>query len=210
VGDKVKSGPRPYKPDWKTALIFARAAPRCRARCRRSRLPCRGPAMRSRLVCRLHGGKGGGPKGDKNGAQGPGYYTAEATAGRPRRRDVDPGRPTEGLPQQRARWLQRKVGSRTTGEAHEPIASPGPPRRLAAHTLEFSAALSFPAADTEAEMWRAFGAEVDRKTFSRCCSGTVRVLHRCCSGTRNRPSFHLSTRQAPFATIHRCCSGTPI
>ena len=78
----MKSANRPYKPDWQTALGLARAAPRCRARCRRSKLPCRGPAMHGRPVCRLHGGKGGGPKGDLNGAYRTGRYTAEAKAER--------------------------------------------------------------------------------------------------------------------------------
>lgn len=53
----------------------------CAAR-RRSKLPCRGPAMRGRPVCRLHGGKGGGPMGDRNGAYRTGRYTAEAEAER--------------------------------------------------------------------------------------------------------------------------------
>lgn len=55
-----------------------------------------------------------------------------------------------------------------------------------------------------------FGAAVDRKTESRCCSGPVRVLDRCCSGTKAPPSVHLSTRQSRFGAVHRCCSGTPI
>jgi hypothetical protein len=78
----VKSTNRPYKPDWEGALALAQAAPRCRARCRRSKLPCRGPAMHGRPVCRLHGGKGGGPKGERNGAYRTGRYTAEAKAER--------------------------------------------------------------------------------------------------------------------------------
>jgi hypothetical protein len=77
---KVKSTHRRYRPDWKGALVFARVSPRCRARCRRSKLPCRGPAMRGRPVCRLHGGKGGGPKGERNGTYRTGRYTAEAKA----------------------------------------------------------------------------------------------------------------------------------
>ena len=68
------------QPDWKAALAYARAAPRCRARCRQSKLPCRGPAVRDRPVCRLHGGKGGGPKGERNGAYRTGHHTAEAKA----------------------------------------------------------------------------------------------------------------------------------
>ena len=78
----MKSNHRPYKPNWKAALVLARAAPRCRARCRRSKLPCRAPAVRGKPVCRLHGGKGGGPMGERNGAYRTGRYTAEAKADR--------------------------------------------------------------------------------------------------------------------------------
>ena len=78
----MKSPHRPYKPDWQAALAFAQTTPRCRARCRVSKLPCRGPAMRGKAVCRLHGGKGGGPKGERNGAYRTGRYTAEAKAER--------------------------------------------------------------------------------------------------------------------------------
>ena len=78
----MKSGLRPYTPDWRHGLLYAQAAPRCRARCRRSKLPCRAPAMRGKAVCRLHGGKGGGPKGERNGAYRTGRYTAEAKAER--------------------------------------------------------------------------------------------------------------------------------
>jgi hypothetical protein len=63
-------------------LIYAQAAPRCRARCRHSKLPCRGAAIRGKPVCRLHGGKGGGPTGKRNGAYRTGHYTAEAKAER--------------------------------------------------------------------------------------------------------------------------------
>jgi len=41
--------------------------PRCHAH-RRDGGPCRQPAMRGRAVCRLHGGKGGAPRGRRNGA----------------------------------------------------------------------------------------------------------------------------------------------
>ena len=40
------------------------------------KLPCRGPAIQGRPVCWLHGGKGGGPKGERNGA----YRTGRDTA----------------------------------------------------------------------------------------------------------------------------------
>ncbi|MFZ2587539.1 MAG: HGGxSTG domain-containing protein [Alphaproteobacteria bacterium] len=35
--------------------------PKCKCRCKRTRLPCRQPAMRNGC-CRLHGGKSTGPK----------------------------------------------------------------------------------------------------------------------------------------------------
>jgi hypothetical protein len=38
--------------------------------------------MRGRPVCRLHGVKGGGPAGERNGAYRTGRYTAEAKAER--------------------------------------------------------------------------------------------------------------------------------
>jgi hypothetical protein len=37
--------------------------------------------MRGPPVCRLHGGKGGGPRGGRNGAYRTGRYTAEASIG---------------------------------------------------------------------------------------------------------------------------------
>jgi hypothetical protein len=38
--------------------------------------------LRSKPVCRLRGGKGGGPKGERNGAYRTGRYTADAKAER--------------------------------------------------------------------------------------------------------------------------------
>jgi len=38
--------------------------------------------MCGRPVCRLHGGKGGGPKGERNAAYRAGRYTAEAKSDR--------------------------------------------------------------------------------------------------------------------------------
>ena len=69
-------------------LLHAQAAPRCRARCRRPKLPCRAPAMRGKAVCRLRGGKGGGPKGERNGAYRTGHYTVEAKAERRQTRTI--------------------------------------------------------------------------------------------------------------------------
>jgi hypothetical protein len=62
--------------------MFARAAPRCRAKCRRSKLPCGAPAMRGGPVCRLHGGKVAVQRGERNGAYRTGRYTVEAKAER--------------------------------------------------------------------------------------------------------------------------------
>jgi hypothetical protein len=78
----------PYKPDWKVALALAQVAPRCQARCRRSKLPYRGPAMRSKAVCRVHGGKGGGPVGVRNGNYRTGRFSQEAKAERQRQRSL--------------------------------------------------------------------------------------------------------------------------
>jgi hypothetical protein len=44
--------------------------------------------MRGKPVCRLHGGKGGGPKGERNGAYRTGRYTAEAKAERRQMRNL--------------------------------------------------------------------------------------------------------------------------
>lgn len=73
---------QPYKPDWQSGLKHANAAPRCQAHCRRSKKPCEAPAIRGRRACWLHGGKGGAPKGERNGAWRHGRATQEATAER--------------------------------------------------------------------------------------------------------------------------------
>jgi hypothetical protein len=52
--------------------------------------------MRGRPVCRVHGGKGGAPKGKANGAYRTGRYTAEAKAER---------RQMRALIQEVRRWL---------------------------------------------------------------------------------------------------------
>ena len=44
--------------------------------------------MQNKTVCRLHGGKGGGPKGERNGAYRTGRYTAEAKTERRRLRSL--------------------------------------------------------------------------------------------------------------------------
>lgn len=68
--------------DWRRAMARAQAAPRCIAHGKHSKAPCRNPAVRGRSVCRMHGGKGGAPKGERNGAYRHGRHTAEAKAER--------------------------------------------------------------------------------------------------------------------------------
>jgi len=55
-------------------------APRCKARSKRTRERCRAPAVKGWAVCRMHGARGGAPKGERNGAYRHGVYTQEALA----------------------------------------------------------------------------------------------------------------------------------
>ena len=52
---------------------------RCGAKTRRN-VPCPNPAVTGRSRCRMHGGKGGGPKGKRNGNYRHGNFTREALA----------------------------------------------------------------------------------------------------------------------------------
>ena len=63
-------------------LAAARAAPRCTAMSKRSRRPCQAPAVRDWTVCRMHGARGGGHKGERNGAYVHGERTQNADAHR--------------------------------------------------------------------------------------------------------------------------------
>ena len=45
----------------------AHAAPRCKAKSKRTGKPCRAPAVRGCKVCRMHGARGGAPEGKRNG-----------------------------------------------------------------------------------------------------------------------------------------------
>jgi hypothetical protein len=54
------------------------AAPRCRAKSKRTGLPCRSPAVRGYRVCRMHGARGGAPTGERNGKYRHGARTKEA------------------------------------------------------------------------------------------------------------------------------------
>ena len=55
-------------------------APRCKARSKRTKERCRAPAVKGWAVCRMHGARGGAPKGERNGAYRHGGYTQEAVA----------------------------------------------------------------------------------------------------------------------------------
>ena len=60
-------------------LLDMHRAPRCRALSKRSGLQCRAPAMRGHSVCRMHGARGGAPKGNRNAVKH-GACSAEAIA----------------------------------------------------------------------------------------------------------------------------------
>jgi hypothetical protein len=74
--------------DWKRALDLARSAPRCKARCKHSKLPCKGPAVKGWTVCRKHGARGGGRTGEANANYRHGRCTQEAKAERQRLRSL--------------------------------------------------------------------------------------------------------------------------
>ena len=57
-------------------------SPRCTAMSKRTRLRCQAPAVTGWTVCRFHGARGGGPKGERNGAYRHGLHAAEAVAER--------------------------------------------------------------------------------------------------------------------------------
>jgi hypothetical protein len=80
VGADLKCARRRYKPDWKHGLKHAQAAPSAGLGAGVRSCPADGHARKR--VGRLHGGKGSGPRGEKNGAYRTGRYTAEAKAER--------------------------------------------------------------------------------------------------------------------------------
>ncbi len=53
-------------------------SPRCTARSKRTGKLCRSPAVKGWSVCRMHGARGGAPKGERNGAYRHGGYTQDA------------------------------------------------------------------------------------------------------------------------------------
>ncbi len=56
----------------------ANCAPRCLAKSKRSGRRCRAPAVTGWAVCRMHGARGGGPRGPSNGNYRHGDRTQEA------------------------------------------------------------------------------------------------------------------------------------
>ena len=58
----------------------ARAAPRCRARSKRTGERCRAPAVRGWKVCRMHGARSGAPEGTRNGNYKHGAKSKETIA----------------------------------------------------------------------------------------------------------------------------------
>lgn len=56
------------------------AAPRCRAKSKRSGFQCLAPAVRGKKVCRIHGARAGAPEGMRNGNYRHGANTNEARA----------------------------------------------------------------------------------------------------------------------------------
>lgn len=58
------------------------ASPHSSATSKRTRAPCKAPAVRGWSVCRLHGARGGAPKGPANGAYRHGMQTNEAVSQR--------------------------------------------------------------------------------------------------------------------------------
>ena len=56
----------------------AHAAPRCRAQSKRTGLLCKAPAVRGWRVCRMHGARGGAPRGKAHGQYRHGGRSIEA------------------------------------------------------------------------------------------------------------------------------------
>ena len=70
---------RPDNPIRPEARLFA--APRCHAKAKRTGQPCRSPAVKGWKVCRVHGARGGAPKGNRN-AWKHGDFSMDAAARR--------------------------------------------------------------------------------------------------------------------------------
>lgn len=66
----------------------AHAAPRCKAKSKRSGKRCNAPAVRECSVCRMHGAGGGSPSGSSHGRYQHGRFTAEAVRTRQEVREL--------------------------------------------------------------------------------------------------------------------------
>jgi hypothetical protein len=62
------------------AVFPFQKSPRCTATSKRTKLPCQAPAVNGWAVCRVHGARGGAPKGKRNGMYRHGLYTEQAVA----------------------------------------------------------------------------------------------------------------------------------
>jgi uncharacterized protein YjcR len=60
-------------------LLDMHQALRCHAKSKRSGKPCRSPAVRGSKVCRMHGARGGAPRGNRNALKH-GEFAAETLA----------------------------------------------------------------------------------------------------------------------------------
>jgi hypothetical protein len=67
---------------------LAHAPPRCRTTSKASGERCRCPAVAGRPTCRAHGGKGGAPAGERNGAWRHGGRSAARAAAKRERREL--------------------------------------------------------------------------------------------------------------------------
>jgi hypothetical protein len=61
---KTDIDPVQRRPMQKLAMQLS---PRCTAHSKRTGLPCNNPAVKGWRVCRMHGARGGGPSGKRNG-----------------------------------------------------------------------------------------------------------------------------------------------
>lgn len=78
VGAVTRGGVPSKMKDKSHAKALAHApGSRCRAKSKRSGKPCQAPAVKGWAVCRMHGARGGAPKGSRNALKH-GHYTAEA------------------------------------------------------------------------------------------------------------------------------------
>lgn len=66
MGTDKKNLVQSHASSWQERLALANAAPRCHARRKFDGKSCCQAAVKGKTVCRMHGGKAGAPKGNKN------------------------------------------------------------------------------------------------------------------------------------------------